>query len=128
MRLRSQKGMVIYCLLYTSKILKMIEYGVYPSFILTMTDSTALQDTPSEDLFSTAFADWKDRVAEVAGEMQQALSAFEGASMLRHEVLEPGVIRVTYDNGRSLYINYTKAETAVDGVTLPAEGYAVKEG
>lgn len=111
-----------------TKLLKMIEYGVYPSFILTWTDSTTLQDTPSEDLFSTAFADWKDRIAEIAKEMQQALSAFEGAKMLQHDVLEEGVVRVTYDNGKSLYINYTNAQTVADDVTLPAEGFMIKEG
>ena len=60
--------------------------------------------------------------------MQQALSAFEGAKMLRHDVLEEGVVRVTYDNGKSLYINYTNAQTVADDVTLPAEDFMIKEG
>ena len=48
--------------------------------------------------------------------------------MLRHDVLEEGVVRVTYDNGKSLYINYTNAQTVADDVTLPAEGFMIKEG
>lgn len=111
-----------------AKILKMMEYGVYPSFVLTWADSIALLDTPSEDLFSTGFSDWKDKIAEVTGEMQQALSAFEGAKMQRHEVLDAGVICISYDNGRSLYINYNQTESMADGMTIPAEGYAIKEG
>lgn len=109
-----------------TKILKMMEYNVYPSFILTYSDSTSLEDTPSEDLFSTAYEDWKDRIADISDEMQMALVSFEGAKIIRHKVAGAGLVRVDYDNGKSLYINYTRQDAAVDGMVLPAEGYIIK--
>ncbi len=109
-----------------AKVLKMIEYSVYPSFILTRTDSTNLEDTPSEDLFSTAYEDWKDRITEISAEMQNALRPFEGAKIHRHEVIGAGLVRVDYDNGKSLYINYTQQDASAEGMILPAEGYIIK--
>lgn len=110
------------------KILKMIEYGMYPSFILSWEDSTALQDTPCEELFSTAFKDWKDRIADVKNHMQQALAPLEGAQMQRHEMCAEGIVRITYDNSMKLYVNYTGNPVTVDGITVETENYAVKEG
>ena len=48
--------------------------------------------------------------------------------MIRHEKLAEDVVKVTYENGMSVIINYTEEAYTADGVTVPALDYAVTGG
>jgi hypothetical protein len=54
--------------------------------------------------------------------------AIGGSTMAKHELPDTDVAKVTYENGTVVYVNYRRADTVVDGVTIPALGYMVKGG
>lgn len=110
----------------SSKLLRLIEYGEYPSFVITKASSVKLQDTPSANLFSTAFEDWKDRITNADQFVNDALSGFEGAFIVEHKVVQNGVVRVCYSNNSCIYINYNNSDIVCDGVTVSAESYTVR--
>lgn len=110
----------------TNSILKMIEYGTYPSFIVGAADNFELQDTPLQDLFSVNFDDWKDTIQTVYDKVSGALSATEGRQMEEHRMVATGVARITYSGGVTLYVNYNADDVQVDGVTVPAQHYLVE--
>lgn len=110
----------------TNSILKMIEYGTYPSFIAGAADNFELQDTPLQDLFSVNFDDWKDTIQTVYDKVSGALSATEGLQMEEHHMVATGVARITYSGGVTLYVNYNADDVQVDGVTVPAQHYLVE--
>lgn len=60
--------------------------------------------------------------------INKALNATDGASIQEHRVITAGVVRVRYDNGISIYINYNSDAASVDGVTVEGLNYAVKRG
>lgn len=109
-------------------ILKMIEFGAYPSFIVAAEDNYELQDTPLEDYFSINFEDWQDTVCEVYSKVNEALSAVEGAGISDHTVLETGIVRVDYSNNVSIYVNYTAEDYVSGDITVSASGFAVVKG
>lgn len=112
----------------TSDILKMVEYGAYPSFVVAAADNYELQDTPLVDYFSINYKDWKMTIGEVYQKVSKALNAVEGAYMENHRVLEMGVVKVDYSSGISIYINYNNQEYATDGITVPAGSYVIEGG
>lgn len=115
--------------LYTNaSVLKMVEYGVYPSFLVMNAENTALNKTPLEDYFSLSFKSWRGTIQEVYSKLDAALTPVEGAHISEHIMLAKGLARVTYDNGVRLYINYLYTDQAADGVTVPAESFAVRGG
>lgn len=108
-------------------ILKMIEYGCYPSFMVTALDNFSLTDTPLEDYFSLNFEDWRDTVNNVYSKLALALEAVEGKTISEHRMLADGVVKITYEGGTEIYVNYNNTEFTSDGVTVAPQGYAVKE-
>ena len=48
--------------------------------------------------------------------------------MIAHDCLQNGVIRVCYENGVQIYINYTDMPKQADGRTIEAGSYLVVEG
>lgn len=109
-------------------LLKLVEYGAYPSWLLTGEDVQPLIHTNSSDVFSAKWDVLLPTMAEINAKLQALHEAIGGSRMMNHEQLDTDVVRVTYENGTQVYINYRKVDAAVDGVSIPALGYLVKGG
>ena len=108
--------------------LKMVEYGAYPSFIVMAADNEMLIDTPLEDYFSLNYGDWSEVIREVCDYVDGALQEVEGSRIQAHEMLDTGVARVTYDNGKTIYVNYLNQEYVTEqGLVIPASDYLVAD-
>lgn len=111
----------------TACTLKSIEYGAYPSFLVMAEENGKLNKTPMVDYFSLNFEDWKGTISTVYPKVNEALMKVEGAKIQEHKVLERGLVRVTYDNGAVIYINYNNKDVVVDEVKVPALNFVVVE-
>ena len=111
-----------------ASVLKMIEYGAYPSFIVMGADNFELNDTPLENYFSLNYKDWDEKIEMVYEKVNEALSKVKGAAMTGHLVEAEGVYCTTYDNGVSIHVNYNDEDyVTTEGITVPAGGYTVEE-
>lgn len=97
---------------YTNQdVLKMIDYNVSPSFILSELPSYYLSDTVSSDLYSTEFTQYRELINSIYSRVNEALAPVLGYEWTDRTVLENGVILNTYQNGSdklSIIINYTE--------------------
>ncbi len=109
-------------------LLKLVEYGAYPSWLLTGEDVQPLIHTNSSDVFSAKWDVLLPTMVEINAKLQALHETIGGSAMVRHEQPEPDVVKVTYENGTQVYINYRKVAVPVDGVDVPALGYLVKGG
>lgn len=107
-------------------LLKMIEYGASCRFVFTHQEATNMKYTGVNIYYATNFAHWKDEAAGLYASLNAALAPAQGALMTAHETMENGVVRVGYDNGYTLYINYSDAPVSVDGLTVGARDYQAK--
>ncbi|HZG88151.1 DUF5696 domain-containing protein [Paenibacillus sp.] len=111
-----------------TEFLRAIEYGAFPSFLLTHEDPVKLKRTMVDDLFSSRFDLWAEPSIEEYRRVLEALGKVEGEPIADHEQLRPGVFRTTYGNGVEVIVNYNGAPAEAGGVSVPAYGFAVKEG
>ena len=112
----------------TASVLKMIEYGSYPSFMIMNADNFALYNTPLENYFSINFLNWREKISSVYLEVKEALSKTEGSSIISHKAVADGVYRIEYENGCVIWVNYMNSEyISEDGAVAP-KGYLVKGG
>ena len=111
----------------TEFFLQMVESGVYPSFYLTYENSSKLIYTNSSDLYSTEYGTYKDTVIAYDEALREVAASVEGAYITKHEKLDNGVTRVSYDNGVVIYVNYSENNVTVDGYSIEAMSYKVGE-
>ena len=109
-------------------ILKMTEYGAYPSFLMMYESNESLSGTPSEDYFSICFDDWHSAAAETYKRMNEVLKKTEGREMTAHTVLRSGLVRVDYTGDLKIYINYCDEPLTADGITAAAKQCTVVGG
>ena len=108
-----------------SDVLKMIDYNMSPSFLLSEKPSYLLADTTSADMYSTEFAQYEDMIVSIYGTVNGILSETNGYTWSGRDVLENGVILNTYEKDGDTFcilINYTEnsyyySGTIVDGLT-----------
>lgn len=106
-----------------SDILKMIDYNLYPSFILSHEPSYELSDTVSCDLYSTEYSLYEDLIKEVYGGVNEVLSKVAGYQWTDRTVAENGVIVNTYEKDgavKEVVINYTSDAVSYQGKTIEA--------
>ena len=109
-------------------LLKLVEYGAYPSWLLTGEDVQPLIHTNSSDVFTAQWNVLLPAMADINAELQALHEAVGGSVMVGHKCLAQDVARVTYQNGAVVYVNYRKTDYTADGLTIPALGYLVKGG
>lgn len=112
----------------SERMLRQIEYGMAPSFVVTGCESLELYNTAQESYFSTGFADWRGQIVESYQTVAEGLSDVWGHAIVSHRALQNGLIRVEYDNGVCIFLNYTDAALTVEGIRVQAGGFAVLQG
>jgi hypothetical protein len=105
--------------------LQWIEYGALPYFNLTYEDAVLLKETSYNHLFTSTYDKWEERVVSVYSEFNENFGFLYGKQMLLHEILAQGVVRVGYEEGTMIYLNYNNNDIQWDGFTIPAKGYRI---
>ncbi len=109
-------------------LLKMIEYGVKPSYLLTMASSSVLRRTNSENVFTSQ---WEDLLPEIVS-LYETLGALwqkiDGGVMIAHERLADGLVRLTYDNGIAVYVNEGRTDVLSPDGVVPSRGFLCAGG
>lgn len=112
------------------EFLRWVEMGYMPYFELTWDSTEALMYTEYQSLFTARYTAWIDEVAQIAKAFSEGeLSELRRAMILEHTRVANEMYRIRYDNGMTVYVNYSEADAQADGLTIPAKDYlVVKEG
>lgn len=102
----------------TASQLRMIDYNMYPSFILTNESSHYLINSNSNEYFSTEYTLYSERIDEIYTTVNTVLKEVNDESWTDRTVLSPGVILNSYTNNKSVIINYTDDAFTYNGVTV----------
>lgn len=108
--------------------LKLLEYGAYPSFLLTQEAPVELRNTNSSYIYTSQFSVLKEKILQYDREIGEVLRKVEGAGITGHEYLEEQVVLVEYENGITIVINYGDRDYAWQGGSVPSCSYRLTEG
>ncbi len=107
--------------------LKWVEFGSMPHFELTGEPSVLLKKTAYNKLFSSYYIDWVQRINEIMDEFNERLSSTWNQAMVSHERLNSELVKVTYQNGDVVYINYGETSQIVGDHHVQSMDYTVVE-
>ena len=115
----------------TTDQLRMIDYNICPSFVLTQEPSYLLASTTSSDYYSTEFEQYEQLVKDIYNKVNTPLSKVVGYKWSGRKVVSDGVIVNTYKKDgdtKSIVINYTKDKVTVGNTEVAAQSAEVIEG
>lgn len=114
-----------------SDILRMIDYNLYPSFILTKEPSYSLASTASSDLYSTEFDQYRGLIKSVYTAVNEVLSEVSGYEWTGRTVIKEGVILNSYQKDgdrKNIMINYTEDTVGYQEQSIPPLSAVVLPG
>lgn len=97
--------------------LKMIEYNLRPSFIVTSSPGYLLRYTHVEYLYTTEYDVWKDVIKETYQDVSSILKDVQGEQMVSHRYIHQGIAEITYES-HVIYVNYTAASYTVGSTVI----------
>ena len=106
-------------------VLTLIENGASPHFAFTEKESSAMNKTALNKMYSTSFDCWKETAVSIWKDTNEALSRVSGAEMCEHRNVQSGVSVTSYSNGVVIYVNHTNEDVSVDGVKIAPKSYVI---
>ena len=107
------------------ELLRLIDFGVYPSFIVTQESSKALLETDLENIYSSSYEDIKPAIVRYYQFVNDALKHVIGEQIVNREVIDNGVVKVTYSSGAYIVINYLDVPYTYLAQSIDAKNYKV---
>ncbi len=106
-------------------LLRLVEYGVNPSYILTKKNTYELKYTNSSHIYISQYEALDERMKIYDSFIKKALSRISGVEMVDHYFYQEGVSVSVYANGLKVVVNYTDSDVIYNGNTIEAKGYDV---
>lgn len=107
-------------------VLKMMETGAIPYFAVSATESFVTKNTDFNNLYSIYYQDLVDDILRIYREVDEVLGEVWGMRIVNHEIVGPSVFKTVYEDGTTVFVNYTPYPYVVDEErVVPAEGYVV---
>lgn len=111
----------------TEYFLKLVETGVFPSFLITNESPTELLYTNSNWIYSSQYEQYAERIAEYHKELKAINDLVSDATIVAHEKDDNNIAMTTYSNGVKVYVNFSEKDVVIEGEILEALSYKVGE-
>lgn len=107
------------------ELLRLVDYGVSPSYLITEESAYALQKTELQQIYSCSYETWKSRILDDYQFIYEGLDSIKNAGLISRTYLSSGVYLDKYDNGIDIYINYTNDSFNIDDIVIDSLAYKV---
>jgi hypothetical protein len=87
--------------------LQMLDFGMYPNFIITEKPTQTMRFTRSNIFFTTHIEVFEDEIVSTYNQFKRIFDAVGFQKVIQRDVLDLGIILVTYEDQTQVLINYT---------------------
>lgn len=87
--------------------LQMLDYGMYPNYIVTEEPTQTMRFTRSNIFFTTHIDVFEDEIVSTYNTFKRIYDVVGFQKVINREVLELGIVLITYENQTRVLINYT---------------------
>lgn len=109
----------------STTMLRLVEYGVFPSYVLTGGSTYDLKHTNSSNVYISEYQILKTRIASYYQDINSGLQEKIGKEMVDHTFVAEGVVVIEYNDGTQIILNYNTNQVTIDTVSVPALSYVV---
>ncbi len=109
---------------YEYTLLKTIENGANPYFVVAYQNVEELKINGYSEYYAVKYETWKESILEEYKKLNEVLGPLQNVMITSHEIVAGRVVKVGYENGTEIYLNYNNFEVTVEGQTIGAMGFS----
>ena len=108
-------------------ILKAIETGSNLYFEVSASDTSDLLETDYTSYYNSYYANWKEKIISMNKTLNE--TGIYNSRLVNHEYLNDNLVRVSYENGLTILINYSDSNyiDSSTGIAVRSNWYAVEK-
>ena len=107
--------------------LKSLETGADLLFSCIGDDAYNIRETRMANLYSSNYSLWKDKAVEYYKANKKVNLSVYDRTISGHSFLGNDVYKTVYSDGTTVYVNYSEQDVDIEGITVKAKDYALKE-
>ncbi len=106
-----------------TELLKAAETGTALLFNCIYEDATLVRGLREENLYSSTYTIWMDKAVKYYKLYNKLFNEIKNEAIVDHVEIQENVMKTTYENGKVVYVNYSKQDVTVEGVTVAARSF-----
>jgi hypothetical protein len=110
---------------FQRQLLRNIEYGAYPSYILANSPTNELKNAYSVWYYSLNYRDWLGTLNNEYMKVNNALHDVQDKFIIGHRSLSADVKETTYEGGKVIIVNYGDKEFSSGAISVPPQDFIV---
>ncbi len=110
---------------YEYTLLKTIENGANPYFVIAYENIPELKMNGYSEYYAVEYGVWKETIIEEYKKLNEVLAPLQNQLITGHEIIAERVVKVCYENGTEIYLNYNSFAVTADTLEIPAMSYHV---
>jgi len=110
---------------YEYTLLKTIENGANPYFVIAYDNVPELKVNGYSEYYAVQYSVWKETIIEEYKKLNKVLGPLQNVEIISHEIVADRVVKVGYQNGMLIYLNYNNFAVNVDGRAIRAMDFVM---
>ena len=106
-------------------MLKTIENGANPYFVIAYDNVPELKVNGYSEYYAVQYSVWKETIIEEYKKLNKVLGPLQNVEIISHEIVADRVVKVGYQNGMLIYLNYNNFAVNVDGRAIRAMDFVM---
>ena len=108
-------------------LLNAVETGLGLTYTLIDEYDTSLIYSADNIYFNSVYDDVKDLIISQTDTYKEIFNEVKGSPIAGHELINKNVRATRFENGTTVYVNYSDSNQTVDGTQVPAMGFCMKK-
>lgn len=104
-------------------LLRHIEMGMYPHYVVFYEGHHIVKDTPHDYLFAGHYQEWMSDITESYRRVDAALRGLEDQRIVDHWQVSENVYQTVFENGTAIVVNYGSETVMVGDVAVPGKDF-----
>lgn len=109
-------------------LLRAIEGGCGLNYRVSGKFDIRLLTSMTPDFYGTDYSDVKARIESAVAENREYYESIRGAKIIGHSILGDGLRKTVFDNGCTVYVNYSQQDKTIDNTVVEAMSYKLLKG
>lgn len=112
----------------TTAFLNSVECGLGLNYTLMANYDKALFDAKQNIYYSSVYSDVKEDIKTNIADYKELFESVKNTAIDKHSIEPSGLHKTVFENGVTVYTNYSNSDITAEGITVKANGFIAKVG
>lgn len=104
-----------------------VESGMGINYNVIYDGSDKIVGTEYENLYDSNYKKWINVALKDYNDYKEILEKIKGCAIVGHQYISDEFVKTEYDNGISVYVNYSNVDKTSNNITVKAQNYYITE-